>query len=123
MKQIIVYFALLLNFTVFAQEKVTWATNYNSKSKEVVLTATIAEGWHLYSQHISNEIGPVPTAFKFIDNPNVKLSGKVDEPKPIQEYDENFEATLDFFKEKAVFTQKITTIIIKEKNYTIKIIY
>lgn len=79
---------------------------YNQKTKNIEMTATIADGWHLYSQHISNEIGPVPTAFKFSTNENVTLSGDVKEPKAIQEYDENFEATLDFFKEKVTFQQK-----------------
>ena len=70
------------------------------------MTASIAEGWHLYSQFISNDIGPIPTSFNFTENEFVSISGKVSEPKAIQEYDENFEATLDFFKEKVTFTQK-----------------
>ena len=70
------------------------------------MTASIAEGWHLYSQFISNDIGPIPTSFTFTENEFVSISGKVSEPKAIQEYDENFEATLDFFKEKVTFTQK-----------------
>jgi thiol:disulfide interchange protein DsbD len=37
------------------------------------------------------------------------LKGAVVEPKPIQKYDENFEATLDFFEGEVVFTQKIET--------------
>ena len=107
MNKIIFLAFLFLNLISFSQEKVTWTTGYNPKKQSVEITATIAEGWHLYSQHISNEIGPVPTAFKFIENPNVTLKGVVLEPTPIQEYDENFEATLDFFKEKAMFHQEI----------------
>lgn len=107
MKQILFFVFLFFALNTFSQEKVSWTTNYNPKTKSVEITATIAEGWHLYSQYISNEIGPVPTAFKFTENPLVTLKGKVSEPKPIQEYDENFEATLDFFKEKATFLQEI----------------
>lgn len=70
------------------------------------MTASIAEGWHLYSQFISNEIGPIPTSFTFTENEFVSIAGKVSEPKAIQEYDENFEATLDFFKNQVMFTQK-----------------
>jgi thiol:disulfide interchange protein DsbD len=37
----------------------------------------------------------------------VKLIDKVVEPTPIREYDENFEANLDFFKSTVTFTQKV----------------
>ena len=94
------------SFYGFSQEKVTWSNVYNLKTKNIEMTASIAEGWHLYSQFISNDIGPIPTSFNFTENEFVSISGKVSEPKAIQEYDENFEATLDFFKEKVTFTQK-----------------
>ena len=94
------------SFFGFSQEKVTWSNEYNQKTKNIEMTASIAEGWHLYSQFISNDIGPIPTSFAFTENEFVSVSGKVSEPKAIQEYDENFEATLDFFKEKVTFTQK-----------------
>lgn len=106
MKSIFILFFISISAMAFSQDKVTWMNTYNQKSKMIEMTATIADGWHLYSQHISNEIGPVPTAFKFSENEKISLSGGVKEPKPIQEYDENFEATLDFFKEKVTFSQK-----------------
>lgn len=106
MRSIFILFFLLITTVSFSQDKVTWTNIYNQKTKSIEMTATIADGWHLYSQHISNEIGPVPTAFKFSANENIILSGDVKEPKAIQEYDENFEATLDFFKEKVTFLQK-----------------
>ena len=94
------------SFIGFSQEKVTWSNVYNAKTKNIEMTASIAEGWHLYSQFISNEIGPIPTSFTFTENEFVSIAGKVSEPKAIQEYDENFEATLDFFKNEVMFTQK-----------------
>jgi len=94
------------DFVGFSQEKVTWSNVYNAKTKNIEMTASIAEGWHLYSQFISNEIGPIPTSFTFTENEFVSIAGKVSEPKAIQEYDENFEATLDFFKNEVMFTQK-----------------
>ena len=106
MKFFTLLFFTILAFTSFSQEKVTWEAKYNQKSKSIEMTATIAEGWHLYSQLIDNKIGPVPTSFVFTENKLVSLSGKVNEPKPIQEYDENFEATLNFFKDEVMFSQK-----------------
>lgn len=97
----------LSSLGVKAQEKVTWTTTYNKEKNQIELKASIGEGWHLYSQFINNDIGPVPTAFAFQENPTVTFVDKVAEPAPIHEYDENFEANLDFFKSQVVFTQKL----------------
>lgn len=106
-KRVVFFFALFLTLAVQAQEKVTWTFGYNNESKEVEFHATIAGGWHLYSQHIKNDIGPVPTTFIYTESMGISVEGAIAEPKPIQEYDENFEATLDFFKDQVLFTQKI----------------
>ena len=73
----------------------------------VEVKAVIAEGWHLYSQHIDDGIGPIPTAFEFQENPNVRYIGKTIEPESIREYDPNFEGDLNFFKNEVTFTQKV----------------
>jgi hypothetical protein len=99
--------SLMSVFSFHAQEAIQWEFNYNTQSKQVEIIANIHEGWHLYSQHIQNDVGPVPTAFTFKSSDDFQLIGAVVEPKPIQKYDENFEATLDFFEKKVVFTQKI----------------
>jgi thiol:disulfide interchange protein DsbD len=85
-----------------------WNFAYNQESKTVEIQATLADGWHLYSQDVDNEIGPVPTSFTFESNNDLKLIGKVTEPSPIQKYDENFEAMLDFFEGKVVFSQRVS---------------
>ena len=97
------FFVLNLN----AQEAIEWEFNYNEKSSQVEIVANIKDGWHLYSQHIQNDVGPIPTSITFKSSDDFQLIGAVAEPKPIQKYDENFEATLDFFEHKAVFIQKI----------------
>ncbi len=91
-----------------AQDRVKWDFAYNSQLKQIEFKATISDGWHLYSQHIKNTIGPVPTSFTFENNANIVLNGVVVEPSPIHEYDENFEAELDFFKNEVVFKQAIS---------------
>jgi thiol:disulfide interchange protein len=77
--------------------------------REAIFTATasIDPKWHLYSQDI--EIGgPEPTSFTFDPNPNIQLTGKVDEqPKPIEIFDETFEMKVKWFVQKAKFIQKI----------------
>ena len=107
MKQLML--ALLLTFSgiMYAQDKVNWTVSYNDTEKQLEFRASIAEGWHLYSQFIQNDIGPVPTSFVFNESTAIKWEGKVNEPTPIHAYDENFEASLDFFKDEVVFTRKL----------------
>lgn len=97
----------LIAFSGFTQEKVTWNISYNEKEQQLEFRATIADGWHLYSQFIQNDIGPVPTAFVFEEATGIKWLDAVKEPPAIHAYDENFEASLDFFKNEAVFSRKI----------------
>ncbi len=94
-------------FTIQAQEAIQWEFNYNAKTKQVEIVANINDGWHLYSQFIQNDVGPVPTTITFKSSDDFQLIGAVAEPKAIQKYDENFEAMLDFFEHKVIFTQKI----------------
>lgn len=104
------FLVLLVSFTTLlttAQERVKWNFSYNASAHELVFTATISDGWHLYSQHIRNNIGPVPTSFTFDSIPSIVWTAHMQEPEPIHEYDENFEATLDFFKNQVTFTRKL----------------
>jgi len=73
---------------------------------ELKLTATIEDGWHLYSQQIP-EGGPIPTTFSFKPSSRYALIGKVKEPKPIVEFDPNFDMELRYFGHKAVFVQTV----------------
>jgi hypothetical protein len=108
MKYVLLVLLLTLSSgLVYSQDKVKWTVTYNEAEKQIEFRADIAEGWHLYSQFIQNDIGPVPTAFVFDEHSNVARNGQVMEPAPIHAYDENFEASLDFFKDKVVFTQKV----------------
>ncbi len=107
--KVLIIFLIFISSLSFGQSKIQWDYSYNKEQKAIEIEATIADGWHLYSQHINNEIGPVPTSFLFTENTQIKLIGQVTEPLPIQKYDENFEALLDFFEGKAVFIQRVST--------------
>lgn len=107
MKRFFLVAMLLISGVALSQDKVTWKVSYNAEKQHVEFHAHIADGWHLYSQHIQNDIGPVPTTFVFNENTAVKWESAVAEPQPIHEYDENFEASLDFFKNEVVFTRRI----------------
>ena len=45
-----------------------------SNEAELVFTARIDEGWHLYSQFLGDD-GPIPTQFYFKDSANYERTG------------------------------------------------
>lgn len=110
-KTALLLIVLLIANAGFAQmlEPVKWAFSAKKTSDteaEVIFTATMDKGWHLYSQYVPAG-GPVATEFKLEKNKNFQTSGKVIEPKPIEENDPNFDMVVKYFAKKAVFTQKI----------------
>ncbi len=74
---------------------------------DLIFTATIEDHWHLYSQFLDNNDGPIATSFNFDENKDCECIGKVKEGKPKVEFDPNFEMDLKFFEKKAVFTQRV----------------
>ena len=80
----------------------------NDKEYDLLLTAKIEKGWHLYSQFIE-EGGPIPTSFKFNSSAAYRLIGKVTEsPKPITAFDKNFNMEIAWHKNQAVFKRRIS---------------
>ena len=107
LKILFLLFILMLSASSFGQVKVKWSVGIDNESSTVMVRAVIAEGWHLYSQHIDNEIGPIPTTIDFVPNDSYKLIGSTREPESLKEFDINFEGELNFFKDEVVFEQKI----------------
>lgn len=87
--------------------QIEWTFAYNDASEEVELKAVLDEGWHLYSQRIQNDLGPIPTSILFKTSDCFKLLGKTNEPESIKAYDPNFEGELNFFEHEVVFRQKV----------------
>lgn len=91
-------------------DPVSWKTtaeNITAQEATVVITATIAPGWHVYSQFIE-EGGPIPTSFKFDNGKGYSLIGKVSErPKAISGFDPNFKMQIAWHKTQVRFSQKI----------------
>ncbi len=103
---------LALPSTVSAQvfDPVSWTFEAEriepGNRAQIRLIAQVEKGWHLYSQNIP-EGGPIPTAFAFKPSTRFALKGGVKEPKPIVEYDPNFEMELKYFGGKVIFVQEI----------------
>lgn len=105
-KQLIIFF-FLISIHSFSQPPIQWDFQYDASTENIVLTAKLDEGWHLYSQKIGANLGPIPTSFTFNENELVKLKGKTKEPEALSEFDENFGAELQYFEKSVSFTQKI----------------
>ena len=111
-KKIITFaWVLLLTTLGFSQiyDPVDWTyqVEQNGKEATLIFTATIEEGWHVYSQTLESDDGPVATEITFEPNDNYELVGVATESKTYKEYDPNFEMNLTFFKDKAILKQKI----------------
>lgn len=112
---------ILSSIAAFGQDKVTWSANFDSENSNIILHADIAEGWHLYSQNLDNDMGPIPTEISFEENELVEFSDNTIEPEPKQSFDENFGANMSYFEKHVDFTNKVQ---VKEQTtVTITVMY
>ena len=110
MKKIALFlFASALGIYLSAQEIVSWqfeSQKMDDNTMELVMTATIDEGWYLYSLKPGD--GPMPTTFTFVLGSEYELMGEVTERHaPKEKYDEGFGKNVHIFEHTAVFVQKI----------------
>ncbi|RKE98185.1 protein-disulfide reductase DsbD family protein [Ichthyenterobacterium magnum] len=104
-------FCLFVITTSTAQilEPVKWTTSVEKISDteyNLISTATIDKGWHLYSQNVPED-GPIPTTFVYKEHPNYKLVGKTSQEKGHTIDDPIFKMKITFFEDKAEFKQRI----------------
>ncbi|WP_111706958.1 protein-disulfide reductase DsbD family protein [Lutibacter citreus] len=115
MKKIFTLLSLILLITTgYSQihEPVKWSTSVNKISEnefDLVATATIDSGWHLYSQNVPED-GPIPTSFTFEASNSFEFVGDVSEEKGHTVDDPVFQMKIKFFENKAVFKQRIKTL-------------
>ena len=74
---------------------------------EIVFTATIDDGWHVYSTDLGND-GPIEATFNVVKMDGAEKVGKL-QPKGnvIRKFDKMFEMELKYFEKQAQFVQKI----------------
>jgi thiol:disulfide interchange protein DsbD len=118
---LVLFFLLALAQSVPAQlglqeemvDPVKWEVSIERASAdtyEFIAVANIKDNWHLPSQKKlpDGKVGPTPTSFDFETKGNdIELIGDTSEPKGITEVDPIFDIELTYFKEKAVFKQKL----------------
>jgi thiol:disulfide interchange protein DsbD len=103
------FFATLLIFitSITAQfEHITWSSQasiLDNQQVQLVITAKLDKGWHLYSQFMEDG-GPLPTWIT-IDNPSdFELQGVFSESKTKSEFEPVFDMTVIYFDDVAIFT-------------------
>ncbi|WP_127141777.1 protein-disulfide reductase DsbD family protein [Flagellimonas marinaquae] len=115
MRLLVLFFGLLFIGTGVAlaqtdENPAVWSHEVRQLSDteyELVFKGKIMEGWHVYSQHTA-EGGALPSEFTFEKvGEAYELVGVTEESETITEYSDIFEVDETFFKEEAIFTQKI----------------
>ncbi|WP_115807566.1 protein-disulfide reductase DsbD family protein [Winogradskyella pacifica] len=103
--------AFTFSFNLFSQvfDPVKWETKVEKISDteyNLISTATIDAGWHLYSQNVPNN-GPIPTTFVYTESKDFELIGKTSEEEGETIDDPVFQMRIKYFGEKAEFSQRI----------------
>jgi thiol:disulfide interchange protein DsbD len=113
MKNLIITLGCLLIFSVITNaqvlEPVKWKTSVEKISDteyDLVSTATVDGGWHLYSQSVPDN-GPIPTTFIYKANADYELSGSTQEEEGHTVDDPVFQMRIKFFVDKVEFRQRI----------------
>ena len=104
---LVLAFSFSLNAQIF--NPVKWETSTEKISDieyDLISTATIDAGWHLYSQVVP-ENGPIPTTFTYKTNNNFELVAQTVEEEGHTVDDPVFEMKIKFFENKAEFRQRI----------------
>jgi hypothetical protein len=108
--------SILLFFTIIsvlfiqdlqAQNHVKWEARFEKSTSEIVITATIDKGWHLYSINNAEDLGPVPTGITIERTKGLKIRGKVQEQDPINAFDPNFGTNVAYHENRVEFRQRV----------------
>lgn len=110
MKKLLTILTLLVTVSVHAQFQnpisVKQEHKVNGAEGVITFTATIDNGWHLYSTDIPED-GPTPATFNVDAIEGAELVGTLTPMSPaIEKYDPMFEMQVKYFEKTATFTQK-----------------
>jgi thiol:disulfide interchange protein len=100
-------FSLSANSQVIDPIKWSFHSTQNEHIVDLVFTATMDQGWHLYDTELP-EGGPVSTAFVYEDSTLFEfVGGLLKTPPPTQKFDEIFSMNLRYYSDTVVFKQQI----------------
>ncbi|MDY7396947.1 protein-disulfide reductase DsbD family protein [Aureibaculum sp. 2210JD6-5] len=90
-------------------DPIKWSTSVKKISDsdyELITTATIDSGWHLYSQTVPED-GPIPTTFTFKSDESYAKKGNTKEEEGHTVQDPVFDMEIKYFENKATFKQRV----------------
>lgn len=128
MKKYLFFPLFLMPFYFFSQSlnPVKWEAKYNelpANDGEIIVSASIEKGWHMYSINLNPDAGPVPTSVIFSPGSDYEMVGKPTEEGVKEEYDKMFDMKIGSFDGKAVIKQKLKRKNAKNFQTPIKIEY
>ncbi len=106
---IILFLLSLFSLQAQISNPVTWSavsTKIQSNEYEIIVTAEVEDHWHIYSQYLNEDDGPIATEIDFKAK-GIELLGKTKEPKGITAFDKTFEMEITYHEGKVDFKQKI----------------
>jgi thiol:disulfide interchange protein DsbD len=112
MKKIALFLTLLVSvFTLKAQivnpTKWEFDSKQNGSEIDLIFTASIEKGWHLYDTELP-EGGPIATTIYYEDSTSFEFIGEIQkEPQPEIHFDNSFQMNVGYFSNQAILTQKI----------------
>jgi len=107
---LLAFFIGLFSLNAQIYNPVSWSTEVKQTADgayDLLIHAKIDKGWHLYSQSLPSDDGPIATEFTFPEGKAYQLIESVEEPEALTEYDPNFDMKLSYFKEEVTFVQRI----------------
>jgi cytochrome c biogenesis protein CcdA/thioredoxin-related protein len=101
-------FCITLNLSAQIEDPISWEINlYETAIEgqvEVIYNASLDPCWHIYSQFLDSDDGPIATAFYNEENETIE---GVTECEPNVSYDPNFMMDLKYFKEEVYWSALI----------------
>lgn len=113
-KKISLLLGMVLMFFCVAQAQIEnpikWKVDFNTTSDteaEIVFSATVEKGWHLYSTNIPDG-GPVPTTINFDEKTGIELVGALTPVgKTVTLFEDAFGLDVTYFENEGKFVQKV----------------
>ena len=108
-KLFLILFLIATNSFSQIHDPVKWSTSIEKITEttyNLIITASIEENWHLYSQNVPDD-GPIATLFTFEKNNNFELVGLPIEEEGHTVDDPVFGMKIKYFENRAIFKQQI----------------
>lgn len=109
LNQLCIFICCLLSvFQLIGQDQITWGFEYNAKEEQLEFKASLKKGWHIYSQFLDENAGPIATTFELEANKAIVFEGITQEPKGEEVYDKNFGSVITYFSDEVTFYQAVS---------------